>query len=337
MRKLLVTGGAGFIGSNFIRMVLSEHSDCFVVNLDKLTYAGNLENLAGLENHPNHKFIKGDICDGTLIANIIDEYKIDAIVNFAAESHVDRSITAPKIFIETNVAGTLTLLEAARDKKLERFIQISTDEVYGALGTEGKFTEQTPLSPNSPYSASKAAADHLVAAFGHTWGLKYNITRCSNNYGPYQFPEKMIPLMINNALNDKPLPVYGDGLNVRDWIYVEDHCRAIWKVLTEGKSGEVYNIGASCEKTNIEIVKTLLGLLKKPESLITFVKDRPGHDRRYAMDSSKIESQLGWKPLITFEEGLRKTIDWYLQNKKWLARITSGQYQQYYQQMYANR
>jgi dTDP-glucose 4,6-dehydratase len=249
MRKILVTGGAGFIGSNFVRMVLAEHPDCFIANLDKLTYAGNLENLEGFLNHPSHKFIKGNICDGRLVEKIIDEYKIDTIINFAAESHVDRSITAPKIFIETNVTGTLTLLEAARDKKLQRFIQISTDEVYGSLGTKGKFTEQTPLSPNSPYSASKAAADYLVRAFGHTWDVKYNITRCSNNYGEYQFPEKIIPLMINNALNDKDLPIYGDGLYVRDWLYVYDHCTAIWKVLTEAPPQETYNIGGCNEKT----------------------------------------------------------------------------------------
>ncbi|MGB8227320.1 MAG: dTDP-glucose 4,6-dehydratase [Sedimentisphaerales bacterium] len=337
MKRILVTGGAGFIGSNFVRWILTEQPDCFIVNLDKLTYAGNLENLEGFLKNPNHVFVKADINDGKTVEELIDKYKIQAIINFAAESHVDRSIVAPKIFIETNVTGTLTLLQAACDKKIEKFLQISTDEVYGELGPTSKFTEQTPFSPNSPYSASKASADLLVKAFGHTWGLNYNITRCSNNYGPFQFPEKMIPLMINNAFNDKPLPVYGDGLNVRDWIHVEDHCRAIWKVLIEGKQGEIYNIGASCEKTNIEVVKTLLKLLKKPESLITYVKDRPGHDRRYAMDSSKINSQLSWQPLITFEDGLRKTIDWYLQNKKWLSRITSGQYQQYYQQMYANR
>jgi dTDP-glucose 4,6-dehydratase len=337
MKRILVTGGAGFIGSNFIRWVLTSRPDCLIVNLDKLTYAGNLENLEGFLNLPNHIFVKADICDGKTVEQIIDRHKIQAIINFAAESHVDRSIIAPKIFIETNVTGTLTLLQAACDKKIEKFLQISTDEVYGQLGPTGKFTEQTPLSPNSPYSASKAAADYLAKAFGHTWGLNYCITRCSNNYGPYQFPEKMIPLMINNALNDKPLPVYGDGLNVRDWIHVEDHCTAIWKVLTEGKPGEIYNIGSSCEKQNIEIVKTILKLLKKPESLITFVKDRPGHDRRYAMDASKITSQLSWHPQIKFEDGLRQTIDWYLQNKKWLSSVTSGQYQQYYQQMYANR
>ncbi len=337
MRKLLVTGGAGFIGSNFVRMVLSEHPDCFIVNLDKLTYAGNLENLAGFENHTNHKFIRGDICDGTLIKDIIGEYKIDVIINFAAESHVDRSITAPKVFIETNVTGTLTLLEAARDKKLERFIQISTDEVYGSLGPEGKFTEQTPLAPNSPYSASKASADHLVEAFGHTWGVKYNITRCSNNYGPYQFPEKLIPLMINNALNNKELPIYGDGLYVRDWLYVYDHCTAIWKVLAEAPAGEVYNIGGCNEKVNLEVIELILNRLKKQKSLIKHIKDRPGHDRRYAIEAEKIMTELEWRPSVSFEEGIEKTINWYLQNQKWLTNVVSGEYQKYYEAMYSNR
>ena len=337
MKKILVTGGAGFIGSNFVRMVLAEHSDCFVVNLDKLTYAGNLENLEGFLDHSNHKFIKGDICDGELVEKLIDEYKIDSIINFAAESHVDRSITEPKIFIETNVAGTLTLLEAARDKNIERFIQISTDEVYGSLGTKGKFTEQTPYCPNSPYSACKAAADHLVRAFGHTWGLKYNITNCSNNYGAYQFPEKMIPLMINNALNDKELPVYGDGLYVRDWLYVYDHCTAVWKVLTQAVPGETYNVGGCNEKANLEVIKLILKRLGKPESLIKHVKDRPGHDRRYAIDATKIMTELGWKPSVSFEEGIEKTIDWYLENEKWLRRVASGDYQTYYQSMYADR
>ncbi|MGA2171718.1 MAG: dTDP-glucose 4,6-dehydratase [Sedimentisphaerales bacterium] len=337
MRKLLVTGGVGFIGSNFVRMVLAEHPDCFIVNLDKLTYAGNLENLAGLENHPNHKFIKGDICDGDLIGRIIDEFKIDAIINFAAESHVDRSIAEPKIFIQTNVTGTLTLLEAARDKKVQRFVQISTDEVYGALGPTGKFAEQTPLCPNSPYSASKAAADLLVGAFAHTWGVKCNITRCSNNYGPYQFPEKLIPLMINNALNDKELPVYGDGLQVRDWLYVYDHCTAVWKVLTEAPPGEIYNIGGCNEKTNLAVVELILARLDKPKSLIKHVTDRPGHDRRYAIDASKIIKQLKWQPSVSFEQGLGRTIDWYLANGKWLANVVSGDYQKYYESMYKNR
>ena len=337
MRRILVTGGAGFIGSNFIRMVLSEQTDCFVVNLDKLTYAGNLENLESCLDHPNHKFIKGDICNGTLVEKLIDEHKIDSIINFAAESHVDRSITEPKVFIEANVTGTLTLLEAARDKKLEKFVQISTDEVYGELGPDGKFTEDTPLSPNSPYSASKAAADHLVKAFGHTWGLKFNISRCSNNYGQYQFPEKMIPLMINNALNDKDLPVYGDGLQVRDWLYVYDHCTAIWKVLTDAPPGEIYNIGGCNEKTNLEVIEIILDRLEKPKSLIKHVKDRLGHDRRYAIDAKKIMTQLDWKPSVNFEQGIEKTIDWYLSNPKWLSNVVSGGYQKYYESMYANR
>ena len=337
MRRILVTGGAGFIGSNFVRMVLGEHPDCFVVNLDKLTYAGNLENLAEFLEHQNHKFIKGDICDGPLVEQIIDEHQIDEIINFAAESHVDRSITDPKSFIEANVTGTLTLLGAARDKKLERFIQISTDEVYGSLGSKGKFTEQTPLSPNSPYSASKAAADHLVRAFGHTWGLKYNITRCSNNYGPYQFPEKLIPLMINNAINDRELPVYGDGLYVRDWLYVYDHCTAVWQVLEKAPPGEIYNIGGCNEKANLEVINLILDRLGKPKSLIKHVTDRPGHDRRYAIDAGKIINEHKWQPSVNFEEGINKTIDWYLNSTDWLSNIVSGDYQKYYESMYGNR
>jgi len=337
MTRILVTGGAGFIGSNFIRMVLSEHSDTFIVNLDKLTYAGNLENLGDFLDNPNHKFVKGDICNRRLLEETLDKYKIEAIINFAAESHVDRSLLAPEDFLETNVKGTLTLLKAALNKKLERFVQISTDEVYGSLGPEGKFTEDTPLSPNSPYSASKAAADHLVKAFGHTWGLKYNITRCSNNYGPYQFPEKMIPLMINNALADRELPVYGDGLYVRDWLYVYDHCTAVWKVLTEAPPGQTYNIGGCNEKTNLEVIDLILQRLDKPKSLIKHVTDRPGHDRRYAIDAGKIITQLNWKPSVSFEEGIEKTIDWYLHNRKWLANVVSGQYQKYYDSLYSNR
>jgi dTDP-glucose 4,6-dehydratase len=337
MKRILVTGGAGFIGSNFVRMALAEHTDCLVVNLDKLTYAGNLENLAEYLEHPNHRFVHGDICDGPLVEGLIDEHQIDAIVNFAAETHVDRSITGPKIFIETNVAGTLTLLQAARDKNIERFVQVSTDEVYGSLGPAGQFTEQTPLNPNSPYSASKASADHLVCAFGHTWGVRYNITRCSNNYGPFQFPEKLIPLMIHNALNDKELPVYGDGLYVRDWLYVYDHCTAIWQVLEKAPPGQIYNIGGCNEKANIEVIGLILSRLGKPQSLIRHVKDRPGHDRRYAIDAGKIMKELGWKPSVTFEEGIVRTIDWYLGNQKWLAGVVSGDYQKYYQQMYGNR
>ena len=337
MKNILVTGGAGFIGSNFVRMVLAEHPDVYVVNLDKLTYAGNLENLAEVQSHDRYSFVHGDICDGPLVERLIDEHGIDVIVNFAAESHVDRSITGPKIFIETNVTGTLTLLQAARDKSVERFLQVSTDEVYGSLGSDGKFTEQTPLSPNSPYSASKAAADHLVRAFGHTWGLKHNITRCSNNYGPYQFPEKLIPLMIHNALHDKELPVYGDGLQVRDWLYVYDHCTAIWRVLERAAPGEAYNIGGCNEKTNLEVLDVILTRLNKPKTLIRHVKDRLGHDRRYAIDACKIITELGWKPSVTFEQGIARTIDWYLSNEKWLASVVSGEYQQYYEKMYAGR
>jgi dTDP-glucose 4,6-dehydratase len=337
MRRLLVTGGAGFIGSNFVRMVLTEHPDCLVVNLDRLTYAGNLENLAEFIPHDRHVFVHGDICDAALVDRLIDEHRIDAIINFAAESHVDRSITGPKIFIDTNVNGTLTLLEAARDKKIGRFIQVSTDEVYGSLGSEGMFTERTPLSPNSPYSASKASADHLVHAFGHTWGVPYNITRCSNNYGPYQFPEKLIPLMINNALHDKELPVYGDGLYVRDWLYVYDHCTAIWHVLENAPPGEIYNVGGCNEKPNLEVIRLILNHLSKPETLIRHVKDRPGHDRRYAIDAGKIICELGWKPSVTFEEGIARTIDWYLANAAWLANVVSGDYQNYYDTMYGAR
>ena len=337
MRRLLVTGGAGFIGANFVRMVLEEHPDCFVLNLDKLTYAGNLENLDGFMAHPNHVFVRGDICDLPFVEKLFDDHAIDSVVNFAAESHVDRSITGPKVFIDTNVAGTLALLQAASARKTTRFLQVSTDEVYGSLGEEGQFTETTRLSPNSPYSASKASADHLVRAFGQTWGLPYGITRCSNNYGPYQFPEKLIPLMINNARQDKPLPVYGDGLHVRDWLFVTDHCSAIWKVLTEAESGEIYNVGGCNEMANIDVVKVLLHHLDKPESLIRYVKDRPGHDRRYAIDASKTMRDLGWKPSVTFEEGMKRTIDWYSDNQAWLDHITSGDYQSYYDSMYADR
>jgi len=337
MKRILVTGGAGFIGSNFVQMVLAEQPGCLVINLDKLTYAGNLENLASVMDSPNHKFVKGDICDGPLAEELIEKYEIEAVINFAAESHVDRSITEPGVFVETNVAGTLTLLKAAMDKKVARFVQISTDEVYGELSETGKFTEETPLSPNSPYSASKAAADHLVAAFGHTYGLNYCITRCSNNYGPYQFPEKMIPLMINNALADKDLPVYGDGLYVRDWLYVYDHCTAVWKALVDGGPSRVYNIGGNNEKTNLEVVGLILERLGKSKSLIKHVKDRPGHDRRYAIDSARVMAELGWKPSVTFEEGLKRTIGWYLDNSDWLKHVASGDYEKYYDSMYGDR
>ena len=337
MNTLLVTGGAGFIGANFVRMVLDEHPNIKVVNLDVLTYAGNLENLNGYLDRENHVFVKGDICDELLVAKLLKDHDVDSIVNFAAESHVDRSITGPKVFIDTNVTGTLTLLQAARDKPVTKFLQVSTDEVYGSLGKEGMFLETTNLSPNSPYSASKASADHLVAAFGHTFGLPFNITRCSNNYGAYQFPEKLIPLMINNALQDKPLPVYGDGLNVRDWLFVYDHCTAIWKVLTEAKPGEVYNIGGCNEKPNLDVVKLILAHLNKPESLIQYVKDRPGHDLRYAIDASKIMDELNWAPSVTFEQGIAQTIDWYLANTAWLNHIVSGDYHGYYESMYQGR
>ena len=336
MKTILVTGGAGFIGSNFVRYMLHTHS-YRIINIDKLTYAGNLENLADVESHPNYTFVKGDICDRLLIDKLFQEEHIDTVVNFAAESHVDRSILGARVFVETNVLGTQTLLDAAKTHGVEKFLQVSTDEVYGTLGETGYFTEETPLAPNSPYSASKAGADLLVRAYHETFKMPTLITRCSNNYGPYHFPEKLIPLMIANALNDKPLPVYGDGLNVRDWLYVEDHCRAIDTVLHKGKFGEVYNIGGHNEKRNIDIVKLILQKLGKPESLITFVKDRPGHDRRYAIDASKIERELGWRPQETFESGIEKTIQWYLEHRKWWERIISGEYQKYYELQYEKR
>ena len=337
MRTILVTGGAGFIGANFVRMLLDEETDVRVVNLDKLTYAGNLGNLAGYEDHPRHRFVRGDICDAGLVARLLDEEGCDAIVNFAAESHVDRSLVDPGTFINTNVTGTMVLLKAALDRKLERFLQVSTDEVYGSLGATGSFTESSQIQPNSPYSASKAAADHLVHAFAHTFGLRVNITRCSNNYGPFQFPEKLIPLMINNALHDRPLPVYGDGMQVRDWLYVLDHCRAIWTVLNEAAPGAMYNVGGCNEKANLEVIRVILDAVGKDASLITYVVDRPGHDRRYAIDASHIMEDLGWAPSVTFEAGMRRTIDWYLGNRPWLDAVTSGDYQTYYDEMYRDR
>jgi dTDP-glucose 4,6-dehydratase len=336
LTKILVTGGCGFIGSNFIRYAL-KNSDYEIVNLDKLTYAGNLKNLVDVQNDPRYKFYKGDICNFELVSFIIEKENVDSIINFAAESHVDRSILSSQEFIRTNVTGTNVLLEVTRLYQLKKFLQISTDEVYGSLGPEGKFTEETPLSPNSPYSASKASADLLVKAFHHTYGVPALITRCSNNYGPYQFPEKLIPLMIINALNNKPLPVYGDGMNVRDWIYVEDHCEAILKVFEKGRIGEVYNIGAENEKPNIEIVKLILKELGKDESLITYVKDRPGHDRRYAIDATKIKTELGWKPSHTFETAIKETINWYIQNQSWWKEIISGDYLNYYKKWYEER
>ncbi|MCB7070325.1 dTDP-glucose 4,6-dehydratase [Caldibacillus sp. 210928-DFI.2.22] len=335
--KVLVTGGAGFIGSNFVRYMVKKYPEYQVVNLDLLTYAGNLENLKEIENKPNYKFVKGDIADHEFINGFFAEEKFDYVINFAAESHVDRSITDPGIFVRTNVQGTQVLLDAAKNIGVKKYLQVSTDEVYGTLGETGYFTEETPLAPNSPYSASKAGADLLVRAYHETYGMPVNITRCSNNYGPFHFPEKLIPLMIINALHDKDLPVYGDGLNVRDWLYVEDHCEAIDTVLHKGVVGEVYNIGGNNEHTNIEIVKTILKHLGKPESLIKFVKDRPGHDRRYAIDATKIRTELGWEPKHTFETGIKETIDWYLENKDWWENIISGEYQQYFKQQYGDR
>lgn len=335
--KVLVTGGAGFIGSNFVRYMVKKYPEYQIVNLDLLTYAGNLENLKEVENKPNYKFVKGDIADHEFINGFFAEEKFDYVINFAAESHVDRSITDPGIFVRTNVQGTQALLDAAKNIGVKKYLQVSTDEVYGTLGETGYFTEETPLAPNSPYSASKAGADLLVRAYHETYGMPVNITRCSNNYGPFHFPEKLIPLMIINALHDKDLPVYGDGLNVRDWLYVEDHCEAIDTVLHKGVVGEVYNIGGNNEHTNIEIVKTILKHLGKPESLIKFVKDRPGHDRRYAIDATKIRTELGWEPKHTFETGIKETIDWYLENKDWWENIISGEYQQYFKQQYGDR
>lgn len=335
MVKILITGGAGFIGSNYVRYMLEAHPDYELVNLDALTYCGNLENLRGVEENPHYEFVKGDITDRELVFKITED--VDYIVNFAAESHVDRSIEDPAIFIKSNVMGTQVLLDAALKLGVEKFIQISTDEVYGTLGEEGYFTEETPLAPNSPYSASKAAADLMARAYHETFQLPMNITRCSNNYGPYQFPEKLIPLMISNALEDKPLPVYGDGLHVRDWLHVHDHCTAIDLVMHQGHDGEVYNIGGNNEKQNIEIVKLILKNLNKPKSLITKVKDRKGHDRRYAIDSSKIQDELGWKPHYTFETGITETIQWYLDHQDWLEDVKSGEYQNYYEKMYGDR
>ncbi|MDQ7815405.1 MAG: dTDP-glucose 4,6-dehydratase [Melioribacteraceae bacterium] len=337
MKKILVTGGAGFIGSNFVNYILTNRNDLFIVNLDKLTYAGNLENLKEVENYKNYSFIKGDITNNELVDYLFKKYSFNYVINFAAESHVDRSILGSEVFFRSNVVGTNVLLEASRRYGIEKFVQISTDEVYGSLGPTGLFTETTPVSPNSPYSSSKAAADLMALSFFHTFGLPVVITRCSNNYGPFQFPEKLIPLMIINSLNGKKLPVYGDGLNVRDWVYVIDHNRAVEIVLEQGKEGEVYNIGASREMKNIDIVKIILSKLTKPESLIEYVKDRPGHDRRYAIDSSKIQNELGWKPEFDFESAINQTIEWYLKNKDWWQGIITGEYQKYYKTLYGDR
>jgi len=333
--NVLVAGGAGFIGANFVRRLLAAAQDR-VVNLDLLTYAGNLENLAGLEDHPRYRFVRGDIGDAALVRELCAAERVEAVVNFAAESHVDRSVDAPRLFLETNVLGTQNLLAAARELGIARFVQVSTDEVYGSLGREGRFTEQSPLAPNSPYAASKAAADLVCRAYHHTFGLPVIVTRCSNNYGPYQFPEKLIPLMITNALAGEPLPVYGDGLNVRDWIHVEDHCAALEAVLRRGQPGEVYNIGGDGELTNLEIVRLLLKLLDRPESLIRFVPDRPGHDRRYAIDSAKIRRELGWAPGWRPAEGIAATVRWYLEHRPWWEKIRSGAYRDYYERLYGH-
>ncbi len=335
MSTILITGGAGFIGSNFVKYMLDKYSDYDIVNLDALTYCGNLENLKDIENMDNYTFVKGDIRDKDLVYDLVS--KSDFVINFAAESHVDRSIADPEIFIKSNVLGTQVLLNAAKDCGVEKYIQISTDEVYGTLGETGYFSETTPLQPNSPYSASKAGGDLITRAYFETFDLPVNITRCSNNYGPYQFPEKLIPLMISNALEDKKLPIYGDGKNIRDWLHVYDHCQAIDLVLHEGKLGEVYNIGGHNERQNIQIVKLILEALGKDESLIEFVADRLGHDRRYAIDADKIRNELGWEPKYTFETGIKETIQWYLDNREWMDQVKSGEYQQYYEKMYGNK
>ena len=336
-QTVLVTGGAGFIGSNLVRFLRRERPEWTVVNLDKLTYAGNAESVADLRQDPGHVFVRGDIANAELVEHLIRHHAVDAILNLAAESHVDRSILGPGIFVETNVSGTQVLLEAARQARVKRFLQISTDEVYGSLGASGKFTEASPLRPSSPYSASKAAADLLVLAHGHTFGLDVVVTRCSNNYGPYQFPEKLIPLMIANALEGRRLPVYGDGMQVRDWIHVEDHCRALLVALENGRGGEIYNIGSDNEWPNIQIVGRLLEILQKPRDLIEHVKDRPGHDRRYAIDAAKARAELGWSPGIPFADGLKSTVEWYLQNRGWWERVRTGDYRTYYDRNYGAR
>ena len=335
--NVLLTGGCGFIGSNLVRLILAERPGWRVVNLDKLTYAGNAENLADLAGNSRYRFVLGDICNGELIADLFRNERFDAVMHLAAESHVDRSILAPSVFIETNVRGTQVLLEAARAFGVKRFLHVSTDEVYGSLGPTGLFTERTPLDPSSPYSASKASSDLLALSYAHTFQLPVIVTRCSNNYGPYQFPEKLIPLMIANAVRDLPLPVYGDGMNVRDWIDVEDHGRGLLAALELGEPGQVYNFGASSERHNIDIVKQVLSLVGKPESLIQYVKDRLGHDRRYAIDSSKAKEKLGWEPRHRFEAALAATVRWYVENRPWWERVISGEYMKYYEKQYGAR
>lgn len=337
--RILVTGGCGFIGSNFIRFFLDRYPEASVINVDKLTYAGNLQNLSDLSRSSRYRFIRGDIADVSGMEEATRK-GVDAIVNFAAESHVDRSIQDPSAFMKTNIFGTFVLLEAVRKDfpgRNVRFLHVSTDEVYGSLGETGAFTEETSLAPNSPYSASKGAADLMVRAYYHTYGLPALITRCSNNYGPYQFPEKLIPLMVSNAMEDQELPIYGDGMHVRDWIYVEDHCRALDQVLRRGRDGEVYNIGGGSERTNLYVARTILDRLGKDPSLIRYVADRPGHDRRYAIDFSKIERELGWRPTVSFEEGIERTIEWYQTHRDWWKEIKTGEYLDYYKRMYQDR
>ncbi|ABF91323.1 dTDP-glucose 4,6-dehydratase [Myxococcus xanthus DK 1622] len=335
--NVLVTGGCGFIGSNLVKYLRRERPAWTVVNLDKLTYAGNLESLSELEGDPQHVFIRGDIGNRELVEHLMSVHAIDAVMHLAAESHVDRSILGPEVFVTTNVLGTQQLLEASRARGVRRFLMVSTDEVYGSLGPTGAFTESSPLQPSSPYSASKTSSDLVALAYHHTFNLDVVVTRCSNNYGRYQFPEKLIPLMVVNALHDKPLPVYGDGGNVRDWLHVEDHCHALLLALEKGRAGEVYNIGGGAERRNIDIVKAILGLVGKPESLIQYVKDRPGHDRRYAIDPSKIRAELGWTPAHTFEQGLAETVRWFVDHPAWWQRVTSGAYRQYFETQYRTR
>ena len=338
--NIIVTGGAGFIGSNFVFHMLKKYPDYRIICLDKLTYAGNLSTLAPVMDNPNFRFVKADICDREAVDKLFEEEHPDIVVNFAAESHVDRSIEDPGIFLQTNIIGTSVLMDACRKYGIQRYHQVSTDEVYGDLPLDRPdlfFTEETPIHTSSPYSSSKAAADLLVLAYHRTYGLPVTISRCSNNYGPYHFPEKLIPLMISRALADEELPVYGDGANVRDWLHVSDHCEAIDLILHKGRVGEIYNIGGHNERTNLEVVKTILKALDKPESLIRYVKDRPGHDRRYAIDPTKIETELGWKPKYNFDTGIRQTIDWYLNNQDWWKHILSGEYSQYFEKMYGDR
>jgi dTDP-glucose 4,6-dehydratase len=333
MYPVMVTGGCGFIGSNFVRHLLEADPQVQIVNFDCLTYAGNLQNLADLTDHPRYRFIKGDITDREAVRSAVRP-GVSAIINFAAESHVDRSILDSGPFVRTNVMGTQVLLDAAREFKVPRFVQVSTDEVYGSLGAVGSFTEETPLAPNSPYAASKAAADLLVRSYVHTFEVPAVITRCSNNYGPFQFPEKLIPLFITNLQRGEPVPVYGDGLNVRDWIHVRDHCTAIECVWRSGRPGEVYNIGGRCEKTNLELTHTLIDIMGKSRGSIRYVKDRPGHDRRYAIDCAKIERELGWRPAVTFAEGLKNTVRWYLEHQDWVTNIRTKEYLKYYERQY---